>query len=68
MIHVSTWRGDCKLFEIKWKMGRSTNNYKIEECPYCEAGDQCEVVFIPLKPMFVGVFDEFRKYGRIQIR
>ena len=67
IVFISTWRCQCKLIKINWKQGRSTNNQKVESPMYCQAGDQCEVVFKPLKPIFATTFDEFIKYARCTI-
>ena len=46
-------------------MGKSTNNQKVEDPAYIEAGDQAEVVFVPKMPMVVTPFDDCKPLGRI---
>jgi len=64
-IHIRTAKAPCQMLEIKWKMGKSTNNAKVENAPFIEAGDQAEVVFAPKMPMVVCSFDECKPLGRM---
>jgi elongation factor 1-alpha len=64
-IHIRTAKAPCQMVEIKWKMGKSTNNQKVESPPYIEAGDQAEVVFHPKMPIVVCPFDECKPLGRV---
>ena len=64
-IHIRTAKAPCQMVEIKWKMGKSTNNQKVESPMYIEAGDQAEVVFHPKLPLVVSAFDECKPLGRI---
>lgn len=64
-IHIRTAKAPCQMLEIKWKSGKSTNNQKVEQPPYIEAGDQAEVVFAPRMPFVVCPFDECKPLGRV---
>eukprot|EP01083_Nonionella_stella_P317692 1157952_1 len=64
-IHIRTAKAPCQMVDIKWKMGKSTNNVKVEGPQFIEAGDQAEVVFIPKLPLVVSAFDECKPLGRI---
>jgi len=64
-IHIRTAKAPCQMIEIKWKMGKSTSNQKVENAPYIEAGDQAEVVFEPKMPLVVTTFDECKPLGRV---
>jgi elongation factor 1-alpha len=64
-IHIRTAKSPCQMVEIKWKMGKSTNNQKVECPPYIEAGDQAEVVFMPRTPFCVCAFDKCKPLGRV---
>jgi len=64
-IHIRTAKAPCQMVDIKWKMGKSTNNQKVEGPMYIEAGDQAEVVFHPKLPLVVSPFDECKPLGRI---
>lgn len=64
-IHIRTAKAPCQMVEIKWKMGKSTNNQKQENPPFIEAGDQAEVVFEPRMPLVVTSFDECKPLGRV---
>jgi elongation factor 1-alpha len=64
-IHIRTAKAPCQMIEIKWKMGKSTSNQKVESPPYIEAGDQAEVVFMPKMPLVVCSFDECKPLGRV---
>lgn len=64
-IHIRTAKAPCQMLEIKWKSGKSTNNQKVENPAYIEAGDQAEVVFAPKMPFVVCAFDECKPLGRV---
>jgi elongation factor 1-alpha len=64
-VHIRTAKSPCQMIEIKWKMGKSTNNQKVESPQYIEAGDQAEVVFKPRTPFVVCAFDDCKPLGRI---
>jgi len=64
-IHIRTAKAPCQLLSIKWKIGKATNNQKVDNPPYIEAGDQAEVVFRPSLPIVVQTFDECKPLGRI---
>jgi elongation factor 1-alpha len=64
-IHIRTAKAPCQLISIKWKIGKATNNQKVDNPPYIEAGDQAEVVFRPSLPLVVQTFDECKPLGRV---
>eukprot|EP00484_Ammonia_sp_Unknown_P012112 CAMPEP_0197074228 /NCGR_PEP_ID=MMETSP1384-20130603/211002_1 /TAXON_ID=29189 /ORGANISM="Ammonia sp." /LENGTH=497 /DNA_ID=CAMNT_0042513069 /DNA_START=49 /DNA_END=1542 /DNA_ORIENTATION=+ len=64
-VHVRTAKAPCQMIAIKWKMGKSTSNVKVENPPFIEAGDQAQVVFHPKVPLVVTTFDECKAFGRI---
>jgi elongation factor 1-alpha len=64
-IHVRTAKAPCQMIEIKWKMGKSTSNQKVESPQYIEAGDQAEVVFEPKMPIVITPFSECKPLGRM---
>jgi len=64
-IHIRTAKAPCQMTAINWKMGKSTNNAKVEGVPYIEAGDQAEVVFAPRLPIVVQPFDQCKPLGRV---
>jgi len=64
-IHIRTAKAPCQMIAITWKMGKSTNNQKVENPPYIEAGDQAEVVFEPKMPLVVSPFEECKPLGRV---
>ena len=64
-IHIRTAKAPCQMVEIAWKMGKSTNNQKVELPPYIEAGDQAEVTFMPRMPIVVCPFEECKPLGRV---
>jgi len=65
VVHIRTAKAPCQMLEIKWKMGKATNNAKVERAQFIEAGDQAEVVFAPKMPMVVTSFDECKPLGRM---
>jgi elongation factor 1-alpha len=64
-IHIRTAKAPCQMVEIKWKMGKATNNTKQENPTFIEAGDQAEVVFLPSMPFVAAPFDECKPLGRM---
>jgi elongation factor 1-alpha len=64
-IHVRTAKAPCQMLEIKWKMGKATNNTKAEGATFIEAGDQAEVVFAPKLPIVLTPFEECKPLGRM---
>jgi elongation factor 1-alpha len=64
-IHIRTAKAPCQLLHINWKIGKATNNQKVDDPLYIEAGDQAEVVFRPSLPIVVQTFDECKPLGRI---
>ena len=64
-IHIRTAKAPCQMAKIVWKMGKSTNNQKMEDPPFIEAGDQAEVEFVPKMPIVVQEFDKCKPLGRI---
>jgi len=65
VVHIRTAKAPCQMLEIKWKMGKATNNTKAEHATFIEAGDQAEVVFAPKMPLVVSSFDECKPLGRM---
>jgi elongation factor 1-alpha len=64
-IHIRTAKAPCQMVSIKWKIGKATNNQKVDNPPYIEAGDQAEVVFRPALPIVVQTFDECKPLARV---
>jgi elongation factor 1-alpha len=64
-IHIRTAKAPCQMIEIKWKMGKATNNTKQENPTFIEAGDQAEVVFLPNMPFVAAPFDDCKPLGRM---
>ena len=66
MIYVRTAKAQCQMIGIKWKMGKSTKNGKVEDAEYIEAGDTAAVIFKTLKkPLIVQPFEDCKGLGRI---
>jgi elongation factor 1-alpha len=64
-IHIRTAKAPCQLLSIAWKMGKSTNNQKVEGPTFIEAGDQAQVTFAPRMPIVVQPFDLCKPLGRV---
>jgi len=64
-IHVRTAKAPCQLLNIKWKMGKSTGNQKVESPPFVEAGDSAELVFKPKMPFVCAPYDQCKPLGRM---
>jgi elongation factor 1-alpha len=63
--HVRTAKAPCCMINIAWKMGKETNNQKVEGAAYIVAGDQAEVTFKPKMPFCVESYDTCKPLGRI---
>merc|ERR1711920_1067164 len=64
-IHVRTAKAPCQMRQIKWKMGKSTGNQKVESPPFVEAGDSAELVFRPKMPFVCAPYDQCKPLGRM---
>jgi len=64
-IHVRTAKAPCQMTQIKWKMGKSTGNTKVESPPFVEAGDSAEIVFAPKMPFVCAPYDQCKPLGRM---
>jgi len=64
-IHVRTAKAPCQMREIKWKMGKSTGNQKVENPPFVEAGDSAEIVMCPKMPFVCAPYDQCKPLGRM---
>lgn len=64
-IHVRTAKAPCQMKHIKWKMGKSTANQKVDNPAFVEAGDSAEVVFVPKMPFVCTPYDECKPLGRM---
>jgi len=64
-IHIRTAKSPCQMREIKWKMGKSTGNAKVESPPFVEAGDSAEVIFCPKMPFVCDSYDNCKPLGRM---
>ncbi|ETO00202.1 hypothetical protein RFI_37245, partial [Reticulomyxa filosa] len=49
--HIRTAKAHLSMLEIKWEMGKATNDAKVECATFIETGDQAEVVFAPKIPV-----------------
>jgi len=64
-IHVRTAKAPCQMFKILWKKGKSTNNAKVEDPTYIEAGDEAQVLFRPKMPFVVDAYDTCKPLCRM---
>ena len=64
-VHVRTAKAPCQLVKILWKCGKSTNNAKVENPLFIEAGDQCECVFKPKMAFCVDTYKNCKGLGRV---
>jgi elongation factor 1-alpha len=64
---VRTGRSSVKMSEIKWKMGKETNNQKVENPASLKQGEMAECVFEPLQSFVVDSFANCEGLGRIAI-
>ena len=70
IVFISTWRCSCRIMDIVWKSGKSTNNIKTEQngrYGMIEQGDSAEVIFRPITRLNAFCYDEIEKYGRITV-
>ncbi len=66
-VHIRTSKAPCQMFKINWKMGKKTGNIKDENPKFVEQGDQAEIVFRPMMPLFVETFENCPGLGRIAV-
>ena len=52
------------MIDIHWKISKATNNKKIKNPSYIEAGDEAKVVFMPEMPFVVTKYDICPSLGR----
>jgi elongation factor 1-alpha len=64
-IHVRTAKAPCQLLKILWKRGKKTNNAKLENPLFIEAGDEAECIFKPKGPLCVDAYDVCKPLGRM---
>lgn len=62
---VRTSRSAVKMTEIKWKIGKSTGNKKLENPKFLKANEMAEIVFEPLQPFVVDSFKNCEGLGRV---
>lgn len=67
VIHVRTAKSACSMKAIHWNMSKKTNGEKIQNPPFIVKGDQAEVVFEPLQPIFIEPFKQCQGLGRIAV-
>jgi elongation factor 1-alpha len=63
--HIRTAKAPCCMISIAWKMGKSTNNQKVEGPSFIEAGDQAEVTFKPKMQICCDSYDACKPLGRL---
>ncbi|AYV78014.1 MAG: elongation factor 1 alpha long form [Edafosvirus sp.] len=62
---VRTAHAACKLSKIVWKMGKDTNNQKVQDPTGLKSKDMAEVIFEPTMPFTVETFAKCEGLGRI---
>ena len=55
----------CRMVQINWKCGKSTDYEKVKYPAYLECGDKAEVIFEKLNPLIVYPFAEYKVYSRM---
>ena len=67
-IICGTGHAPCRMTKIYWKMGPKTGGVKVENPPSLSQGENAEVEFEPMKPLFVEKFDNPLAFlGRVAI-
>ena len=67
IVFVRTSRAPCKVSEIKWRMGKETNNQKVNNPPELKQNDSAEIVMEPQMPFIVDKFSNCEGLGRIAV-
>lgn len=65
IVHVRTGHCACKIVAINWKMGKETNNQKVENPSSLKTNEMAEVVFKPTKPFVCEAFKDCESLGRM---
>lgn len=63
--HVRCGRSACRMVKINWKMGKDTNNEKMEDPVSLKSGDSAEVIFEPQQAFVVDTFNNCEGLSRI---
>jgi elongation factor 1-alpha len=64
---VRTAHSACKLSKIVWKMGKETNNQKVNDPVSIKQGEAAEVEFEPTQPLVVDKFTNCEGLSRIAL-
>jgi elongation factor 1-alpha len=67
VIHVRTSKSACSMKEIHWRSSKKTNNEQVENPPFIVRGDQAEVVFEPMQPIYMEPYKQCPGLGRIAV-
>jgi len=62
---VRTSHSPCKMTAITWKMGKETNNQKVENPASLKANEMAEIVMEPTQPIALDAFSKCEGLGRI---
>jgi elongation factor 1-alpha len=67
VVFVRTARSACRMVKINWKMGKDTNNEKVEDpaCLSLKAHDAAEIVMEPQQPLAVEAFEQCEGLSRL---
>jgi elongation factor 1-alpha len=66
-IFVRTGHSSCRLAAINWKIGKETLGKKAEEPHSIKSNEMAEVVFEPIQPLVVDVFENCEGLSRLAV-
>jgi len=66
-IFVRTGHSSCRLTNINWKIGKETLGKKAEEPHSIKSNEMAEVVFEPIQPLVVDVFENCEGLSRLAV-
>jgi elongation factor 1-alpha len=66
-IFVRTGHSSCRLTAINWKIGKETLGKKAEEPHSIKSNEMAEVVFEPIQPLVVDVFENCEGLSRLAV-
>eukprot|EP00178_Gracilaria_changii_P007346 TRINITY_DN2342_c0_g4_i1.p2 TRINITY_DN2342_c0_g4~~TRINITY_DN2342_c0_g4_i1.p2 ORF type:complete len:438 (-),score=94.22 TRINITY_DN2342_c0_g4_i1:12-1226(-) len=66
-IFVRTGHSACRLTAIDWKIGKETLGKKLEEPHQIKSNEMAQVVFEPIQPLVVDVFENCEGLSRLAV-
>ena len=66
-VFVRTGHSSCRVTELKWKIGKETGGKKAEGVTCLKSNEMAELVFQPIQPLVVDVFENCEGLSRLAV-